>query len=129
MSHSREDEYNEMILYVSELRRKFNSKLDDQLFLIEQQRNRIEYQQQQIDDQRIIIEELAWQIRDLRDSVRQCSEKIDNHRCDDDFTINRRDHNDRSLASRRNFTRQSHVEGKEISRRRSNKYALFTTEN
>lgn len=61
---------------VRELHLKFNQKLDDHLFIIQQQRDRIDYQQQQIDSQRFLIEELAWQIRDLRDSLRKSDEKL-----------------------------------------------------
>lgn len=71
-----DDEYSELVSYVTELRRKFCSKLENQMLIIEQQRDRIDFQQRQIDDQRSVIDELAWQIRDLRDSVRQCSEKM-----------------------------------------------------
>lgn len=61
---------------VRELHQKFHRKLDDHLFIIQQQRDRIDYQQQQIDGQRFLIEELAWQIRDLRDSLRKSDEKL-----------------------------------------------------
>lgn len=61
---------------VRELHQKCNRKLDDHLFIIQQQRDRIDYQQQQIDGQRFLIEELAWQIRDLRDSLRKSDEKL-----------------------------------------------------
>lgn len=61
---------------VRDLHQKFNRKLDDNLFIIQQQRDRIDYQQQQIDGQRFLIEELAWQIRDLRDSLRKTDEKL-----------------------------------------------------
>lgn len=70
------DGYSELKAVIAELHRKFNERYDDQLFIIEQQRDRIDYQQQQINDQRVIIEELLWQIRDLSDSVRRCSEFI-----------------------------------------------------
>lgn len=75
MSHH-DDEISELIEYISGLRRTFNRKLDDHLFIIEQQRERIDFQQHLIDDQRAVVDELAWQIRDLRDSVRQCCEKV-----------------------------------------------------
>lgn len=61
---------------VRELRQKFNRKLEDHLFIMQQQRDRIDNQQQQIDGQRFLIEELAWQIRDLRDSLRKSDEKL-----------------------------------------------------
>lgn len=61
---------------VRDLHHKFNRKLDDHLFIIQQQRDRIDYQQQQIDGQRFLIDELAWQIRDLRDSLRKSDEKV-----------------------------------------------------
>lgn len=61
---------------IVEMEKKFNKKFNEQLIIIENQRNRLDNQQEQINNQRAIIEELAWQIRDLRDSVRKCSEKI-----------------------------------------------------
>lgn len=58
------DEIEEIVYYISEMKRSFNRKLDDHLFIIEQQNNKI-------NEQAHIIDELAWQLRDLRDSVRQ----------------------------------------------------------
>lgn len=72
MSH--EQEISELILYVTDMRRKFNVKLDDHLFIIQRQNERIERQNQILNEQREVIDELAWQIRDLRDAVRQCNE-------------------------------------------------------
>lgn len=110
MSHIIDDEYSEIILYVTELRRKFYRKLENQIFIIEQQRDRIDYQQRQIDDQRIVIDELAWQIRDLRDSVRQCTEKInENIGCSNCVTI-RKDSEITASSIRGKLNRQSHIE-------------------
>lgn len=66
----------DITMVVRELHQKFNRKFDDHLFIMQQQRDRIDYQQQQIDGQRFLIEELAWQIRDLRDSLRKSDEKL-----------------------------------------------------
>lgn len=60
---------NEFQLTISELNRKFNKKLKVHL-------NQIERQQDQVNHQNGIIDELVWQIRELRDSVRKCNEKI-----------------------------------------------------
>lgn len=102
--------HTDMMLIIAELRRKFNQKLDDQLFIIEQQRDRIDYQQQQINDQRVIIEELAWQIRDLRDSVRKCNENIRS------TNIERSENkiNTILVSIDPNETKSKHVEGKKI---------------
>lgn len=54
---------------ISNLNRKFNKKIKEHM-------NRIERQQDQLNHQNGIIEELAWQIRDLRDSLRKCNEQI-----------------------------------------------------
>lgn len=67
---------NEIKLLVLQLAQQFNKKFDEQARVILDQSNRLDEQQQQIHNQRAIIEELAWQIRDLRDSVRKCSEKV-----------------------------------------------------
>lgn len=72
MSH--EEEISELIMYVTDMRRTFNRKLDDHLFIMQQQNERIEKQIRTIDEQREVIDELAWQIRDLRDSIRQVKE-------------------------------------------------------
>lgn len=72
MSHA--EEISELIMYVTDMRRTFNRKLDDHLFIMEQQNDRIEKQIRTIDEQREVIDELAWQIRDLRDSIRQVKE-------------------------------------------------------
>lgn len=79
MSNEHTEENLELILYINNLRKTFNRKLDDQLVLIGEQRERIDFQQQLIGEQRITMDELAWQIRDLRDSVRQCCEKIEKY--------------------------------------------------
>lgn len=110
MSHH-DDEISELIEYISGLRRTFNRKLDDHLFIIEQQRERIDFQQHLIDDQRAVVDELAWQIRDLRDSVRQCCEKVtefEGNQCAKSSSSGM----DRSAVStngRRRIVRQEHV--------------------
>lgn len=110
MSHIIDDEYSEIVMYVTELRRKFYRKLESQMFIIEQQRDRIDYQQRQIDDQRGIIDELAWQIRDLRDSVRQCTEKIyAQEACSNCSTI-RKDSESPAVPSRSRLNRQNNIE-------------------
>lgn len=53
------------------------NKLKEQQEILQKQQNDIKNQQKQIDEQQSIINELSWQIRDLRNSVRACSEKID----------------------------------------------------
>ena len=50
MSH--DDEITEIIEYITGMRRTFNRKLDDHLFIIEQQNHRIEEQYRIIDEQR-----------------------------------------------------------------------------
>lgn len=69
---------NEIKLLVLQLAQQFNKKFDEQARVIVDQREQLESQQEQIYNQRTIIDELAWQIRDLRDSVRKCSEQISN---------------------------------------------------
>lgn len=69
---------NEIKLLVLQLAQQFNKKFDEQARTIVDQRDQLEAQQEQIHNQRAIIDELAWQIRDLRDSVRKCSERISN---------------------------------------------------
>lgn len=69
---------NEIQLLVLQLAQQFNKKFDEQARVIVDQRDQLESQQEQIHNQRAIIDELAWQIRDLRDSVRKCSEGISN---------------------------------------------------
>lgn len=78
MNNRNSDDLNEIKLFILELSQQFNRKFVDQSRIIRQQRDRLEFQQEQLNNQRAIIEELAWQIRDLRDSVRNCSEKISN---------------------------------------------------
>lgn len=68
------DELEELVYYISEMKRSFNRKLDDHLFIIQQQNNKI-------DEQTQVIEELSWQLRDLRDSVRQLSHKPSQCKC------------------------------------------------
>lgn len=117
-----DDEYSEIVLYVTELRRKFHRKFENQMFVIDQQRVRIDYQQRQIDDQRVVIDELAWQIRDLRDSVRQCTEKIYAHTydgCSNCSTI-RKDKGDSAPSDRAKLHRQNHVREKGEFRRHCN---------
>lgn len=94
MSHPHEDEISEIIEYITGMRRTFNRKLDDHLFIMEQQNHRIEEQYRIIDEQRIIIDELAWQIRDLRDSVRQVSEQKSNCVCNYENHVSRHRNND-----------------------------------
>ncbi len=89
MSHPHEDEIGEIIEYITGMRRTFNRKLDDHLFIMEQQNHRIEEQYRIIDEQRVIIDELAWQIRDLRDSVRQVSEQKSNCVCNYENHVSR----------------------------------------
>lgn len=67
---------NEIKVLVLQLAQQFNKKFDEQARVILDQCNRLDEQQQQIHNQRAIIDELAWQIRDLRDSVRKCSEQV-----------------------------------------------------
>lgn len=88
MSQKQHGESKDVMVLITELDRRLHEKFDDQLFIIEQQRDRIDCQQQQINDQRVIIEELTWQIRDLTDSVRKCSEII--HRNDKNMETNRK---------------------------------------
>lgn len=107
MSHIIDEEYSEIISYVTELRRKFYRKLENQMFIIEQQRDRIDYQQRQIDDQRGIIDELAWQIRDLRDSVRQCTEKLYAHEGNSNCGTIRKESAGSASSSREKLNHQS----------------------
>lgn len=72
---SHEDEISELIVYVTELRRTFNHKLDDHLYIMDEQNRQIEQQMRIIDEQKQVVDELAWQIRDLRASVRKVSEQ------------------------------------------------------
>lgn len=76
MNKRNSEDFNEIKLLILELSQQFNRKFEDQTRVIRQQRDRLESQQEQLHSQRAIIEELAWQIRDLRDSVRKFSEKI-----------------------------------------------------
>lgn len=78
MNKSNDDELSELKLLILELSQQFNRKFEDQAHIIRQQRDRLESQQQQLHNQCAIIEELAWQIRDLRDAVRKCNEKVSN---------------------------------------------------
>lgn len=69
MNRSIQEEFDELVVYVAGLKKTFNRKLDDHLFIIQQQNQRL-------DDQNRLIDELAWQVRDLRSSVRQVSDKL-----------------------------------------------------
>lgn len=69
MSRLIEEEFDELLLYVAGLKKTFGRKLDDHLFIIQQQNQRL-------DDQARLIDELAWQIRDLRASVRSVGDKL-----------------------------------------------------
>lgn len=118
MMEQYEDELSEIIVYVSSLRRTFNRKLDDHLFIIEQQRERIELQQHLFDEQRTVIDELAWQIRDLRDSVRQCCEKMAefemnqtrrNNEAATSSAVHSADYDNADNHSRGRLQRQGHV--------------------
>lgn len=70
------DESGGLMRRITRLERKFQQTMDDQLFIIEQQRDRIDHQQQQLDDQRILIEELTWQFSEFRDSAQKCNENV-----------------------------------------------------
>ena len=117
---SREEELDELIVYISGMRRAFQRKVDDHTFIIDQQRDRIEYQQHLIDDQRMVIDELAWQLRDLRDSVRQCCEKIAEfsaEKCRDRDQDRNQNQNRNYLAEQRirgRLERQDHIEGDKL---------------
>lgn len=102
MSHPHEDEISEIIEYITGMRRTFNRKLDDHLFIMEQQNHRIEEQYRIIDEQRVVIDELAWQIRDLRDSVRQVSEQKSNCVCNYENHVSRH-RNKENDTTRRDF--------------------------
>lgn len=106
MSHPHEDEISEIIEYVTGMRRTFNRKLDDHLFIMEQQNHRIDEQYRIIDEQRVIIDELAWQIRDLRDSVRQVSEQKSNCVCNYENHVSRH----RSKENETNIRRDYRIE-------------------
>lgn len=69
MSRLIEEEFDELLLYVAGLKKTFDRKMDDHLFIIQQQIERL-------DDQARLIDELAWQIRDLRASVRAVGDKF-----------------------------------------------------
>lgn len=99
MSH--EDELSEIIEYVTGMRRTFNRKLDDHLFIMEQQNHRIEEQYRIIEEQRAVIDELAWQIRDLRDSVRQVSEQKSSCVCNYENHVSRNRNKSSSQGSGR----------------------------
>lgn len=63
------EEFDELVVYVASLKKSFSRKLDDHLFIIQQQNQRL-------DDQTRLIDELAWQVRDLRASVRCVGDKL-----------------------------------------------------
>ncbi|KAG4078334.1 hypothetical protein HA402_013044 [Bradysia odoriphaga] len=116
MSHPHEDEISEIIEYITGMRRTFNRKLDDHLFIMEQQNHRIEEQYRIIDEQRIIIDELAWQIRDLRDSVRQVSEQKSSCVCNYENHVSRhrsKEHNSVQGSNRINCRIEEIDEGHE----------------
>lgn len=70
------EEFDELVYFISGMKKSFNRKLDDHLFIIQQQQNKI-------DQMSHIIDELSWQLRELRDSVRQVNEKSEAHcKCD-----------------------------------------------
>lgn len=70
------EEFDELVYFISGMKKSFNRKLDDHLFIIQQQQNKI-------DQMSHIIDELSWQLRELRDSVRQVNEKSGAHcKCD-----------------------------------------------
>lgn len=69
MSRQIEEEFDELLLYVAGLKKTFARRQDDHLFIIQQQNERLE-------DQSRLIDELAWQIRDLRASVRAVGDKL-----------------------------------------------------
>lgn len=69
MSRLIEEEFDELVVYVAGLKKTFSRKLDDHLFIIQQQNERL-------DEQARLIDEIAWQIRDLRASVRSVDEKL-----------------------------------------------------
>lgn len=64
-----EEEFDELVVYVAGLKKTFSRRLDDHLFIIQQQNQRL-------DDQTRLIDELAWQIRDLRASVRSVEQNV-----------------------------------------------------
>lgn len=69
MSRLIAEEFDELVVYVASLKKSFSRKLDDHLFIIQQQNQRL-------DDQTRLIDELAWQVRDLRASVRSVNDKL-----------------------------------------------------
>lgn len=73
---SKSDEGSDIVRRMVRLERKFQQTMDDQLFIIEQQRDRIDHQQQQLDDQRILIEELTWQLSAFGESMQKCNESV-----------------------------------------------------
>lgn len=66
----------EMKILILKLNKTFADKLLDQAYIIKQQQNRLDIQQEQLNQQRAIIDELAWQIRDVRDTLRKCTEQM-----------------------------------------------------
>lgn len=116
MNQTKSDEYSKVMLFVTEMRRKLNRTMDDQIFMIEQQRDRIDYQQQQINDIRVIIEELAWQIRDLRDSVRRCNETVSSssQQCSDHSETENLSEINIPTAIESNLRQSNHVSGRKM---------------
>lgn len=76
MSSAEGDENSAKPRWVAKLERKLQRTMDDQLFIIEQQRDRIDHQQHQLDDQRILIEELTWQLHELNESIKKCNANV-----------------------------------------------------
>lgn len=91
------EEFDELVYFISGMKKSFNRKLDDHLFIIQQQQNKI-------DQMSHIIDELSWQLRELRDSVRQVNEKSEAHcKCDyanhiSKSSQNKLDNKDKNLA-------------------------------
>lgn len=75
MNESEISDINEMKILILKLNKTFTDKLLDQAYIIKQQQKRLDTQQQQLHEQRAIIDELAWQIRDVRDTLRKYSEQ------------------------------------------------------
>lgn len=77
MDHQkRGSDISEMKILILKLNKTFTDKLLDQAYIIREQQKRLDIQQQQLNQQRAIIDELAWQIRDVRDTLRKCSEQV-----------------------------------------------------
>lgn len=95
---------------IFKLNKMFTDKLLDQAYIIKQQQNRMDRQQQQLNHQRAIIDELAWQIRDVRDSLRKCSEQMQskNHaECPEN-------HLKINIPTANELTQSNHVSGRKL---------------